>query len=154
MGENARQSVRQSVTANVSRFMGESFRLNGFKWRLFGRGRRADSTPGNSRCEEKGLGENGAKPSGRLCHVGVPLGFAICPKHIAVRKCNYRAEMKDVECRAFGRRIVPKCNKSRPEMQQKPGETPRIRPSGVSPGLPSRNVLPCTFPGCAITTPE
>lgn len=30
---------------------------------------------------------------GRLCRVGVPLGFVTCPKHIAVRKCNYRAEM-------------------------------------------------------------
>ena len=54
---------------------------------------RADSTPGGSGCEEKSLGENGAKPSGRSCRVGVPLGFVTCPKHIAERKCNYWAEM-------------------------------------------------------------
>ena len=52
-----------------------------------------DSTSVGSGCEEKSLSENGAKPSGRSCRVGVPLGFVTCPKHIAERKCNYWAEM-------------------------------------------------------------
>src|SRR5262249_21390962 len=49
IGESARQSVR----ARVNRCMWDSFRCYGFKWRLFARGERADSTPGHAGCEEQ-----------------------------------------------------------------------------------------------------
>jgi hypothetical protein len=40
----------------------------------------------------------------------------------AMRKCNYRAELMCVECRAFSRGNVPKLHIGCPEMPRKPGE--------------------------------
>jgi hypothetical protein len=57
IGESMGESARQSATASVSRFMGDSFRFNDFSFYRGVFGRRADSTPGNSKCEEKKPGE-------------------------------------------------------------------------------------------------
>jgi len=66
----------------------------------------ADSTRGDSGCEEKAVAKMEQSRVGRLCRVGVPLGFVTCPKHIAVRKCNYRAEMTALNVAGFAGLVV------------------------------------------------
>jgi hypothetical protein len=105
MGESAKQSLRQRVRTSVNRFMEESFRLNGFKLRLSVRCRWADSTPGDSRCEEKSRAKmrQAERAVDRSCHIGDR-----CPTRLVISatsgvQVQLLGLTDGVECRAFRR---------------------------------------------------
>ena len=125
MGESAKQSLRQRVRTSVNRFMEESFRLNGFKLRLSVRCRWADSTPGDSRCEEKSRAKmrQAERAVDRSCHIGdrCPTRLVISATS-AISECNYRAELTALSVGQFAgamfrnsTQVVPIYHESRSE---------------------------------------
>src|SRR5262249_306303 len=88
--------------------MGESFRCDGFKWRLSVRGRRAGSTPGASRCEEKEAGQKKGRVATMKLTKQPPLGPVFNSYSVAVCVRNYRAQNDAVQSMGFPAGNAPK----------------------------------------------
>jgi hypothetical protein len=143
MGESARQSVRQRERTSVNRFMGESFRLNGFKLRLSVRSRRADSTPGNSRGEEKSRAKmrQAERAVDRSCHVGDRYPTRLVISATSGVQVQFPGLTDGFECRAFRRFGCGACP-----------ETPHGWEGSRVPKHPAGFMIACKLTGFADTT--